>query len=132
MDSQTSIVRTLVDHFFRRFFDNDTIQVEGDTLTTVVRAIAIVTVPGMMVAFYLQNRYPKTPWGAIGDQYFFVLFSFVVMGAVSTFEWEMLFPDRLDFLVLSPLSVKPLQMLAAKATALIGFLALFLFASNVF
>jgi hypothetical protein len=68
----------------------------------------------------------------IEDHYFFVLFSFVVMGAVSIFEWEMLFPDRLDFLVLTPLSLKPLQLLAAKATALICFLGLFLFACNFF
>ena len=123
----------LVDHFFRRFFDNDTVQVDGDTLTTVVRAISIVAVPGLMIAFFLQNQYPGRPlWGRIEDQYFFVLFSFAVMGAVSIFEWEMLFPDRLDFLILSPLSLKPMQMLAAKAAALIGFLGLFLIASNIF
>lgn len=132
MDKRTRVTRILAEHFFRRFFDNDTVQVEGDTLTTVVRAVAIVTVPGMMVAFYLQNHYPQTSWGTIGDQYFFVLFSFVVMGAVSIFEWEMLFPDRLDFLILSPLSVKSRQMLAAKATALIAFLTLFLVAGNLF
>ena len=123
----------LVDHFFRRFFDNDTIQVDGDTLTTVVRAISIVAVPGPMIAFFMQNQYPaRLPWGAIEDHYLFVLISFVVMGAVSIFEWEMLFPDRLDFLILSPLSLKPMQMLGAKAAALIGFLSLFLVGSNLF
>jgi hypothetical protein len=132
MANSSKVTRTLVSHFFRRFFDNDTVQVEGDTLTTIVRALAIVMVPGMRAAFFLQNRYPTTPWLAMHDQYFFVLTSFVVMGAVSIFEWEMLFPDRLDFLVLSPLSVKPLQMLAAKATALIAFLSLFLIACNIF
>ncbi len=132
MPETNRITRTLIDHFFRRFFDNDTVQVQGDTQTTVVRAIAIVMVPGMRVAFFLQNRYPTTPWLAMHDQYFFVLTSFVVLGAVSIFEWEMLFPDRLDFLVLSPLSVKPLQMLAAKAAALVAFLALFLVSCNAF
>jgi hypothetical protein len=132
MDKPKSVTRTLVDHFFRRFFDNDSIQLDADTQTTVVRALAIVMVPGMRVAFFLQNRYPTTPWLAMHDQYFFVLTSFVVMGAVSIFEWEMLFPDRLDFLVLSPLSVKPVQMLAAKAAALVAFLTLFLVASNGF
>jgi hypothetical protein len=133
MGERSRVTRVLVDHFFRRFFDNDTIQIEGDTLTTVVRAISIVAVPGLMAAFFLQNQYPRRPmWGAIQDQYFFVLFSFAVMGAVSIFEWEMLFPDRLDFLILSPLSVKPLQMLAAKAAALVGFLALFLVSCNIF
>jgi len=133
MDERWRVSQVLVEHFFRRFFDNDTIQVEGDTVTTVARAIAVVTVPGLMTAFFLQNQYPRRPlWGAIQDQYFFVLFSFVAMGAVTIFEWEMLFPDRLDFLILSPLSVKPLQMLATKAAALGGFLTLFLVSCNLF
>jgi hypothetical protein len=133
MHKQHDVIRILIDHFFRRFFDNDTIQVEGDTVTTVVRALSIVAVPGLMIAFFMQNQYPqRTLWGSIEDQYFFVLFSFVVMGGVAIFEWEMLFPDRLDFLILSPLSLKPMQMLAAKATALIGFLGLFLVGCNVF
>src|ERR1700678_3862189 len=124
--------RILIGHFFRRFFDNDTIQLDGDTQTTVVRALSIVAAPGLIFAFFSLGQYPPKPhaprdlWGSIMDQYFFVLFSFVVMGVVSIFEWEMLFPDRLDFLVLSPLSLRPRQMLAAKATALIGFMALFL------
>jgi hypothetical protein len=129
------ITRILVDHFFRRFFDNDTLQVDGDTQTTVVRALAIVAAPGLMIAFFLQILYPakpfqRPPWLVIEDHYFFVLFSFVVMGAVSIFEWEMLFPDRIDFLVLSPLSLKPVQMLVAKAAALVTFLMLFLVACN--
>jgi hypothetical protein len=133
MRKKHDVTRALIEHFFRRFFDNDTIQVDGDTQTTVVRAVAAVAVPGLMVAFFLQNQYPRrTLWGAIEDQYFFVLFSFVVMGVVAIFEWEMLFPDRLDFLVLSPLSLKPMQMLGAKAAALIGFFALFLIGCNCF
>jgi hypothetical protein len=133
MAKKNNVTSVLIVHFFRRFFDNDTIQVDGDTLTTVVRAVSVVAVPGLMVAFFLQNQYPRRSlWGAIEDQYFFVLFSFVVMGAVSIFEWEMLFPDRQDFLILSPLSLKPLQMLAAKAAALVAFMALFLFGCNFF
>jgi hypothetical protein len=132
MNNRPRITRTLIDHFFRRFFDNDTLQVDADTQTTVVRALAIVMVPGMRTAFFLQNSYPTTPWLAMHDQYFFVLTSFVVMAGVSIFEWEMLFPDRLDFLVLSPLSIRPLQMLAAKGAALVSFLMLFLVACNVF
>ena len=127
------VMRTLIGHFFRRFFDNDIVHVQGETLTTVVRALSVVAVPGLMCAFFLQNQYPRRPlWGAIQDQYFFVLFSFVVMGAVAVVEWEMLFPDRLDFLVLTPLSLKPRELLASKVIALAGFLALFLFSTNVF
>ena len=123
----------LVRHFFRRFFDSDTVSAEGDTVTTVVRAVSIAAAPGLIVAFFLQNQYPRrSMWGSIEDHYFFVLLTFVVLGAVAVFEWEMLFPDRLDFLILSPLSIRPLTMLGAKLAALAGFLGLFLFASSVF
>ena len=133
MRSDRGVFSYLVHHFFRRFFDNDTLQADGDTQTSLIRAISIVAVPGMMFAFWLQNQYPQRGlWGSIEDQYFFVMFSVVVMGMVAIFEWEMLFPDRLDFLILSPLSIKPRQMLGAKATALAGFIALFLIACNVF
>src|ERR1700760_1334881 len=132
MRNDRGVFSYLVEHFFRRFFDNDTLQTEGDTQTSVVRAIAIVAVPGLMFAFWLQNAYPqRTMWGAIEDQYFFVLFSFVVMGIVAIFEWEMLFPDRLDFLILSPMSIRPSRVVGAKATALGGFIGLFLVGCNI-
>jgi hypothetical protein len=133
MAERQSITRMLTQHFFRRFFDSDTVQVEGETLTTVVRAISMVAAPGLITAFFLQNSYPRrSQWGAIEDHYFFVLLSFVVLGAVAIFEWEMLFPDRSDFLILTPLPLKPFAMLAAKAAALIAFLTVFLVSSNVF
>src|SRR6202007_3228163 len=81
---------------------------------------------------FLQNQYPqRNPWGSIEDQYFFVLFTFVVMGIVAIFEWEMLFPDRLDFLILSPMSVRPSQMLVAKGEPLGRFVGLFLVGCNL-
>ncbi len=127
------VSRVLLDHFFRRFFDSDTLEIEAETLTTVVRAIAATAIPGLMVAFFLQPAYPqRTLWGAVEDQYFFVLFSFVAVGAVTLFEWDMLFPDRWDFLILSPLPIKPLGMLRAKISALLAFLTLFLVSSNLF
>jgi hypothetical protein len=135
MAKQDSVFNVLTGHFFRRFFDNDTLQPEGDTITTIARAVAIIAAPGLIVAFFLQTLYEKVPgrplWGAIEDQYFFVLYSFAAMGAVAIFEWEMMFPDRLDFLVLTPLSIKPAQMLGAKIWALVRFFALFLVSANV-
>ena len=123
----------LTRHFFIRFFDNDVLDSDGETVTTVARAVSIVSAPGLLLAFFLQNSYPeRSVWGRIEDQYFFVLYSFVAMAGVAIFEWEMLFPDRLDFLVLVPLPLRSRQLLLAKAVALGGFLALFLVAANVF
>ena len=135
MSKPTSITSVLTGHFFRRFFDNDTLEAQGDTMITLSRALAIVMAPGLIVAFFLQTSYTKVPgrplWGTIQDQYFFVLYSFVVMGALAIFEWEMMFPDRLDFLVLSPLSIRPAQMFAAKIGALLRLFAIFLLSANI-
>ncbi len=144
MPETPRIPQLLVQHFFRRFFDNDTVQADGDTTTSVVRAVSSTAIPGLLIAFFLQNQYPAraltgsvsasgalVAWGAIQDQYFFVLFSFVVLGAVSVFEWDMLFPDRLDFLILSPLSLRPSQLFVGKVVALFGFFSLFLVGANL-
>ncbi len=128
-----SITADLTRHFFRRFFDNDVLDSDGEAITTVVRAVSIIAAPGLIVPFFLQNSYPaRSVWGRIEDQYFFVLYSFVAMAGVAIFQWDTLFPDRLDFLVLAPLPLRSRQLLLAKAAALGGFLALFLVAANLF
>ena len=137
MTDRHRTTRILIFHFLRRFFDNDSLQADDDTQTSVVRALSVVAVPGLMISFFLQIVYRPVPfqrptWNVIEDHYFFVLFSFVVMGMVALFEWEMLFPDRLDFLVLSPLPLKAGQLLTAKATALVAFCSMFVVSCNVF
>jgi len=130
--------RILTRHFFRRFFDNDTLSINGgvdagETETTVIRALSFCAVPGLMFAFWLLPSYPgRALWATEADRYFFVLFSFVAMGVVATFEWEMLFPDRTDFLILLPLPLKSRELFYAKGRALLTFLGLFLAASNLF
>src|SRR5271165_3353625 len=77
------ISRTLFRHFFRRFFDNDTLPIPGDPETAVVRALSFCAVPALMFAFWLLPQFPgRAHWLVEGDRYFFILFSFVVMGAL--------------------------------------------------
>jgi hypothetical protein len=126
-------IQILHHHFFRRFFDNDNLSIEGETETTVIRALCAFAVPALMVAFWLLPHYPNRQlWAVAADRYFFVLYSFVAMGAVTTFEWEMLFPDRADFLILLPLGLKARELFYAKAKALLSFLGMFLIAANIF
>ena len=127
-----TIPQILHHHFFRRFFDNDTLTTEGETETTVIRALCAFAIPCLMVAFWLAPHYPiRDFWDIATDRYIFVLYSFAAMGAVATFQWEMLFPDRFDFLILLPLPLKPRQLFLAKARALLTFLGMFLLAANV-
>jgi hypothetical protein len=133
---QPSRTKILRQHFFRRFFDNDTLSVDGETQTSVIRALAFCAVPGFMFAFWLLPSYPGVPPRSLalmlGDRYFFVLYSFVVMGIVATFEWETLFPDRADFLILLPMPLQSRELFYAKASALAIFLGIFLIATNLF
>jgi hypothetical protein len=128
-----SRARILYHHFFRRFFDNDTLPIPGDPETSVYRALSFCAAPAFMFAFWLLPQYPnRAIRDVISDRYFFVLFSFVIMGTLATCEWEMLFPDRADFLILLPMPLKSRELFYAKGRALLSLLGLFLFATNIF
>jgi hypothetical protein len=53
-----------------------------------------------------------------------VMYSFVVMGAATVYEWDLLFPDILDIFVLSVLPVPNRQLFFARVLALAIFLCL--------
>lgn len=133
-----SLFVLLVQHFFGRFFDNDIVSQSTDMRTNAVQAFGMAASPGIFVAFYMAPsdvRYDQpfaNHWLLVIDCYLFVLYSMVVMGLLMVFEWDALFPDRKDYLVLTPLPVTNRSVFAAKAAALIGFLAAFLVGANLF
>ena len=49
------------------------------------------------------------------DCYFFVLYSMVVMGLVMVLNWDALFPDRRDYLILTPLPLPANAIFAGKS-----------------
>lgn len=126
----------LARHFFGRFFDNDIVAQDSDMRTDVIQALGFVAVPGMFVAFSMLPSAPRfdqpfnNGWGVISSYYFFVLYSMVVMGFVMVFEWDALFPDRRDYIVITPLPLGERTIFFGKLAALIAFLALFLFDAN--
>src|SRR5439155_8541418 len=71
-------------------------------------------------------------WLRVGDRYTFVAYAMTAMGLLMAFKWETLFPDRPDYLILTPLPIHTRRWFAAKAVALSGFLLLFVIAINVF
>src|SRR5260370_42513398 len=71
-------------------------------------------------------------WVLLSDYYFFIMFSMVVMGFVMVFEWDALFPDRKDYLILTPLPLGCGSIFAGKTLALVLFLGLFAVDANFF
>src|SRR3982751_5026213 len=121
----------LVRHFFGRFFDNEIVAQDSDMRTNVVQTLGFVAVPGMFAAFAMLptgvrfDRPFANGWEVITDYYFFVLYSMVV------FEWDALFPDRKDYIILTPLPLGGRSIFLAKVLALILFLGLFVLDANL-
>jgi hypothetical protein len=88
----------------------------------------------MVVALFLFPLYHaplgRPFWSQVSDHYFYVLYSFVAVGAVSIFAWDLLFPDLLDVLVLSPLPIVNRRLFLARMAAACLFLGLFLFGTS--
>ncbi|MBZ5620649.1 MAG: hypothetical protein LAQ69_18280 [Acidobacteriia bacterium] len=133
-----SSFRLLVRHFFGRFFDNEIVSQTAEMRTNVVQALGLIAAPGMFLPFYMIPQHVRFDrpfehgWLLINDYYFFVVYSMIVMGLVMVFEWDALFPDRKDYLILTPLPLSGNAIFAGKVVALVGFLGLFVIDANFF
>ena len=95
--------------------------------------------PGLLVAMFLFPAYHGFPpyplhrpfWSQAGDHYFFATYSFLVMGAATVYEWDLLFPDLLDIFVLSVLPIAKERLFFGRVFALGIFLALVLGGTSV-
>ena len=123
----------LARQFFNRFFDHELISRRGEAGLTLAQILALLAVPGFFVPLLLMPRYMalqfQPPWvrdmATWFDKCFFLSFAMAVMGFVTVFEWEALFPDRRDYLILTPLPIRMRTMFAAKIAALCVFLVIF-------
>jgi hypothetical protein len=130
--------KTLAGHFFSRFFDKESLAPDGDERANVVQIVAMLAVPGAIVSLFtladhamIRSELTRL-WLRAGDRYVFVSYSMVVMGFVMTFKWDSLFPDRRDYLILTPLPISLREFFAGKVVALFAFLMLFIVAINLF
>lgn len=136
----------LLRHFLERFFNHETASPDGDAKTRLVQIAFAAGLPGFVVSLYLwpvyhpfkgwppgnpSNGGPPPYWLQVNHHFFFVVYSFVVMGMVTVFEWDLFFPDLLDIFVLKPLPVKDRGTFLARVTAIAILLGGFLFDANI-
>ena len=139
-------LRCFVRHFLERFFNHETASPDGDAKARMVLIAFATALPAFVVALYLWPVYhpfignsshplvltPLPYWLQVNHHFFFVVYSFVVMGIVTVFEWDLFFPDLLDIFVLTTLPVRDRKLFLARAAA-IGLLVVgFLFDANLF
>ncbi len=135
----------LIRHFLERFFNHETASSDGDAKTRLVQIAFATGVPGLMVAVYLWPVYhpfrgwppgqpssggPPPFWLQVNHHFFFVLYSFVAIGIVTVFEWDMFFPDLLDMWVLKSLPIREGRIFAARVIAIAILISGFLLDAN--
>jgi hypothetical protein len=124
----------LVRHFLERFFNNEMVSTDGEAKTRLLQVLYAIALPGMVVALYLFAPYHaphRRPfWSQVSDHYMYVMYSFVAVGAVTIFAWDLFFPDLLDVFVLAPLPIAHRKVFLARIVAVSLFLGLFLLGTN--
>src|SRR5512143_973011 len=123
----------LTRHFFARLFRNDIVDFEDQMKA---RLVAVLTILAVIVGWSSQLliffKYELSPDVGISWQeknYIFTLMM-IIFGIVTLLEWDMLFPDRRDYVNLTPLPVRLRTVLAAKLASFIAFIGLFSAAMN--
>src|ERR1700678_2198869 len=130
--------KLLVRHLLDRFFNNEIVSVDGETLPLIMTVAWAIALPTLVANIFLFPAYhafsprpPRPPfWGRVADHYGFVVYAWVVMGAVTVFEWDLLVPSVLDVFVLSVLPIADRRLLLARVVAILIFLGLFLIGTS--
>jgi hypothetical protein len=123
----------LVRHFLARFFNHETASPDGDAKTRLVQIAFAAGLPPLIVAVYLWPVYhpviaytmrhealpgPPSYWVQANHHFFFVVYSFVVVGIATVFEWDMFFPDLIDLFVLTVLPIPARRLFSARVWAI--------------
>jgi hypothetical protein len=126
----------LVRHFLERFFNHETASADGDAKSRLILIACATGIPGFIVALYLWPVYHQmfgghpSFWMTVNHHFFFVIYSFVALGMITVFEWDMFFPDLLDIFVLTTLPIPDGRLFRARVAAISILIVGLLFDAN--
>jgi hypothetical protein len=104
--------------------------------------LSLLALPGGFYSILLFNKYGSLlQWmrgqqgfdplyAALPDEYFFIVLSMVVTGAVAVWHWDRIFPDRRDFANLVPLPISTRTIFLANLAAILFLAGLLAFVVN--
>jgi hypothetical protein len=133
--------RLLLKLFQDRFFESDDAAPGAGFQTNITQVLGFLLTSGFIVSYFMMpamshimNRQSgaQLNWTIRGFQLFSPAYTFAVIGFATFFEWDMLFPNRRDFLILASFPIRLRDLFAAQLTALVKFLSLLIFAVNIF
>lgn len=133
-DTTRSCRWELVRHFFVRLFDSDLIRSRGQLAVFAVGVLIALLMASAFLPLQLIRKYTDLVYlstGEVnalvitGDRLFFLCIGMVLAGFLGAFQWQSLFPERQDYLILGPLPVRARDIFAGKFISLILFVTLF-------
>lgn len=132
------LVRLFVERIFRGGGDTDT---EGLDLG-VGLVLTLLAMPGGFVSLLLFDKYGSllqwlrgstnvdTLLMAFPDEYFFIVLSMTVTGAIAVWRWDAIFPDRRDYMNLVHLPISTRTIFLANLVAVLFLVGLVAFDVN--
>ncbi len=123
----------LLRHFCGQFFESEFVSRPGQLkllFTGVLSVLASLSVP-FLQAYYskylaLKRLDDTQPFrlAVMADSLFLITLNMVVIGLVTALLWQILFPDKRDYLALAALPIRMAEIFRAKFVSLLGFVAL--------
>lgn len=117
----------LTRHFFERLFHNDLVEFEDQMKERLIVALALLAVFFFWASELMLFKYHFVPdtgrsWQ---EKSYLLTLMMLAFGVITLLEWDVLFPDRRDFLNLAPLPVRLRTVFAAKLASFVLFAATF-------
>ncbi len=117
----------LTRHFFHRLFRNDIVDFEDQMMERLIGILALLGIFCGLLSYAFLNKYfwipdEGTSWV---EKCAFITFCMLVMGLITTLEWDILFPDARDYKNLYILPLKTRTLFGAKFASLCLFVGLF-------
>ena len=130
----------LIRHFLTHLFNSELVPRRAEARTTLIQILALVATPGFLIMCFLFRKYARlvplpvaaAHLASLDEKCLFIFLSMVVVGLVAVLEWDVLFPDRRDYLILTPLPIRTGTVFLSKAASLCIFVVLFSLFVNAF
>lgn len=129
-DTQQFLILTR--HFFHRFFQNDVVDFEDQMKEKVIMGMAFLAILGGHLANSILLKYIFQPEEGLSwvEKCYFIFFFMIVLGFIAVIEWDIIFPDRRDYLNFMPLPVRIRTFFMGKFASFFLFIALYSLAAN--
>lgn len=130
--NKSSQFTVLVRHFFQRLFQNDFVAFEDQMKVKTISFLAIIAVLSGHISNAFLMKYMFVPDNGVSwvEKCYFTAFIMLLIGFITIFEWEVIFPDSRDFTNLMTLPIKLRTIFATKFTSLCLFVGIFVIGAN--